>query len=106
METQDGVEMWRTCGACPVQYEGTVDGVPFYFRARGQHWTFGAGGETAGDAVEISMGYREDGFRLEEPWGEEMYDAGWMDHADAEAIIARCIQEFRAARAAPTRTEG
>jgi hypothetical protein len=52
-----GVNMIQTVGACPVEYEGTVDGVPFYFRARGQRWQFGAGGRSVDDAVEVSMGY-------------------------------------------------
>ena len=25
-------------GLCPVQAEGTIDGYPFYFRARGERW--------------------------------------------------------------------
>lgn len=92
-----GVTMEQTCGACPVQYEGEVDGVPFYFRARGQRWSFGAGGESTEDACEIAMGW-QDGFCRQESWGSDMFDAGWMDPAEAEAIIARCVAEFRAER--------
>lgn len=36
-------------GNCPVQSEGTVDGKPFYFRARGEHWSMGIGGEPVGE---------------------------------------------------------
>ena len=36
-------------GNCPVQAEGTIDGRPFYFRARGQSWSMGIGGDVVGD---------------------------------------------------------
>jgi hypothetical protein len=26
-------------GCCPVQAEGTINGLPFYFRSRGEHWS-------------------------------------------------------------------
>ena len=31
------IEMECTCNACPVQYEGTVNGYPFYFRSSTPH---------------------------------------------------------------------
>lgn len=31
-------------GNCPVQAEGTIDGKPFYFRARGSSWSMSIGG--------------------------------------------------------------
>ena len=36
-------------GACPVQAEGTVDGLPFYFRARGGEWTLSVAATPAGE---------------------------------------------------------
>lgn len=32
-------------GNCPVQAEGTINGEPFYFRARWDHWSLGVGGD-------------------------------------------------------------
>ena len=32
-------------GNCPVQAEGTIDGKPFYFRARGSSWSMSIGGD-------------------------------------------------------------
>lgn len=32
-------------GYCPVQAEGNVNGVPFYFKSRGEHWSIGIGGD-------------------------------------------------------------
>lgn len=84
------IEMDRTCNAAPVQYEGTVDGTPFYFRARHEHWSFSAGV----DPVKISLGWAE-GFNREEEWGETgHHDASYMPYEEAEKIIKRCCEEF------------
>jgi hypothetical protein len=32
------LEMRRTTDAMPVQYEGTLEGHPFYFRAKYDEW--------------------------------------------------------------------
>lgn len=40
MNGDAGIQMECTCGACPEQYEGTVDGNPAYFRLRHSYWTF------------------------------------------------------------------
>lgn len=36
------IDVRMTCIACPVQIEGSIDGVPIYFRARGAGETFGS----------------------------------------------------------------
>jgi len=74
-------------GNCPFQAEGTIGGVPFYFRARGQHWSIGIGGD---DAVGNPAWYRE------EPWGDGPFAAGWMDEGEARRIIERCAAEYLA----------
>jgi hypothetical protein len=63
-------------GNCPVQAEGTVNGVPFYFRARGARWTMGIGGDVVGNPD----------WRVELPYGTD-YEAGWMSLEEAEAFI-------------------
>lgn len=37
------IEMTQTCEASPLQYEGTVNGKPFYYRGRWCKWWFGVG---------------------------------------------------------------
>jgi len=74
-------------GNCPVQAEGTIDGVAFYFRARGQHWSIGVGGC---DPVCAPAWYRE------EPWGDGPFSAGWMDVEEARRIIEKCAAEYLA----------
>lgn len=54
-------------GNCPVQAEGTIAGEPFYFRARGNNWSFMIGT------------FERPQFLLRKEYGSEPYDAGWMD---------------------------
>lgn len=86
-----GLRIYTLGGYCPVQGEGTFDGEPFYFRARGQHWSLGVGA----DPVSVSMGL-EEGFSRQEPWGDGPYDAGSMPTSEARSIIRRCYDEWRA----------
>lgn len=81
-------------GCCPVQSEGTVNGDRFYFRARGNHWSFSVGD----DPVGVSCGLAE-GFHHEEEYGDGPYDAGWMPVEEAEAFIRRAAQLYVAAKA-------
>ena len=76
-------------GNCPVQAEGTVNGVPFYFRARGQHWSFAIGP----DPVAVSLGW-EEGFYRSEEWGDSLFAAGWMEQNIAMKIIEKCAAEY------------
>ena len=79
-------------GNCPVQAEGMVNGVPFYFRARGDSWTFSVGA----DPVGVSCGLSE-GFHHEEEYGDGPYDAGWMPVDEAEAFIRKGAELYLAA---------
>lgn len=77
-------------GACPVQGVGECDGVPFYFRARGESWRieFGIGdgpdGELAGEAVFACWGSYG-------PWPK----AGWMGAKHATSLIKASVARFR-----------
>jgi hypothetical protein len=67
-------------GYCPAQAEGTVNGIPFYFRARGGTWTLSIGE----DPVDICCGDK-DGYHA---WGnDDSY--GWMDVDNVKAILNR-----------------
>jgi len=76
-------------GNCPVQAEGTVDGIPFYFRARGTHWSMSIGE----DPVGISCGYKG-GWHKEAEYGDEAYEAGWMSVEEARQFIYQCAEEY------------
>ena len=71
-------------GNCPVQAEGDIDGKPFYFRARGQHWSMSIGGP---DPVSEPEGNHV------ETYGDGPFDAGWMSEDEAR----RCIDMAAAA---------
>jgi hypothetical protein len=66
-------------GNCPVQAEGTVNGEPFYFRARGARWSMEIGGAPSDGVAEwqYTEGYQE--------WPA----AGWMPEAEARDFIAK-----------------
>ena len=65
-------------GHCPVQSEGSIAGVPFYFRARGARWMFYVGADPLSDTSWSTGG----------PYGEG-FEAGWMELDDARALIKR-----------------
>lgn len=78
-------------GNCPVQAKGRIDGEPFYFRARGEHWSLDIGGA---DPVD------EGDWWTQEEWPGGPYAAGWMSYDDARACIERGAAAWRAAKAA------
>lgn len=76
-------------GNCPVQAEGEIDGKPFYFRARGQRWSMGVGGEPAGSPE----------WEHREGWGDSPYAAGWMPEETAIAMIEKAAILYRCDKA-------
>lgn len=94
---------WESFGGnCPVQAEGTVNGIPFYFRARGEWWTFGIGD----DPVGITMGEAEGFYRECHYSPGDTYAAGWMPQDEAKAAIRRCILEYLRERQALAAARG
>ena len=90
---QMNVEMRITSPAAPLQIEGTVDGVPFYFRSRWEEWEFAAGD----DPVEIAIdrGTRGGFYRSEGcADGGGAVAASWMTPERAKRIVRRCAAEF------------
>lgn len=73
-------------GNCPVQAEGAVCGKPFYFRARGKHWSMGIGGDP--------VSYPE--WERVQEWGDSQFAAGWMPEDEARRLIERCAGEYAA----------
>lgn len=83
-------------GNCPLQIEGTIDGAPFYFRARGQHWTMGIGGD---DVVMFPD------WVVRQRWGDGPFAAGWMPEHIGQAIVEKCCELWRVSRYQPTTNE-
>lgn len=77
-----GVDIKWIGGNCPVQAEGSIDGRPFYFRARGIRWSISIG--------EGSLARRGDDRNVwfyEETYGTSPYGAGYMDIDVATDLI-------------------
>lgn len=86
MKEQSGIVIDWIGGNCPVQAEGTIDRDPFYFRARGRHWSCAIGldpdiGGSKWDCI------RE--------YGDGPYDAGWMTEEEARGFIAEAAERWR-----------
>lgn len=75
-------------GNCPVQAEGAINGLPFYFRARGCRWTMEIAASAQTPLQYLYDGDGENWFH-EEKWGEGPYDAGWMPEDTAREMIVK-----------------
>ncbi len=92
------LEMRQTCPGAPLQYEGSVDGYPFYFRSRWDDWSF-----EIIEAGVVPWWLRKDEGPLEATRPifyrtAEYLEAGtasWMPAEVGEAFIARAADEFR-----------
>ena len=83
------IEIQFTCDSCPVQAEGTVDGVPFYFRARWDRWRMTIGDDCC-SITPLPGQWRCEGDRCA---------AGFMSLDAARLIIEQCAEQWRAAQA-------
>jgi hypothetical protein len=79
-------------GNCPVQAEGTVGGKPFYFRARGEHWSFRVA-EPGEDPVGEAYWERYRDYHV-----GEQFAAGWMETEEALAFIESAAADFLAGK--------
>lgn len=84
-------------GNCPVQAEGTIDGQPFYFRARGEHWSLSVGGA---DVIGDPAWYYEE----EYPGGP--FAAGWMSQEEARKFLQEAAERYLARFALPSEQRG
>ena len=80
-----GIEIKELYGNCPVQADGTIDGWPFYFRARGERWSFSIGKNPVGDPHWFII----------RPYGGGAGEAGWMTEDEARLAIAEAAALWR-----------
>jgi hypothetical protein len=69
-------------GRCPVQGEGEIEGLPWYFRARWQRWSL---------EVETPNGL----WSIESTYGDSPAAASHMPHDEAEQLIRQGLERFR-----------
>lgn len=88
-------------GACPLQGDGVVDGLPWYFRARGEHWSFSVAATPDGDPVGVWVTDDPPGAWTteDEAEGDGLFAASWMPYAEAWRHIDASIAAWRAWRA-------
>jgi len=65
-------------GICPIQADGKINNEPFFFRARGNRWTLGIGGEPVLNPKFFYSG--------------NFPEAGWMSENSARSIIEKTAQ--------------
>jgi len=82
----DGLIIDWIGGNCPVQAEGTIDGEPFYFRARGQYCLCEIG-------VDPVLGSSKWDFIHK--YSDHPYGAGWMTEDEARGFIAEAAERWR-----------
>jgi hypothetical protein len=80
-------------GNCPVQADGTVNGNPAYFHARGDGWSF-AVSLPGVDPVDIDAATDAGAIYCRHGYWGAWPDAGWMTEAEAAALISDCVAEM------------
>ena len=80
------LEVTRLYGYCPVQSEGMLDGMEYYFRSRDDHWRIEAGtGRSSGQPPT---------WWHSEIWPGEEFAAGWMTDEEAIGCIAKAAETY------------
>lgn len=80
-----------TCSQFPNQFEGIVDGKPFYFRARHGDWYLKVNENAQGDLEGT------DGRIVAEGCGDNEPDGG-MDPDEAEVFVRKLLDHYSAGR--------
>ena len=82
-------------GFCPVQGEGHIDGLPWYFRARGEHWSFSVAATPDGDPVDALFDRGRGWSTTGEAEGTEAFAGSWMPYSEAWRHIEASIVAWR-----------
>lgn len=104
-EMADGVHVSFLAGHCPVIAEGTLDGVPFHFKARGTTFRFECGTfsdkeEFVADQDWVDAVVAQNVFlgNVTDPEVIRSFAAGWIDADQAETAILGFAERVRALR--------
>lgn len=80
-----GIEIAEIDGWSIVQAIGTINGAPFYFKAKHNYWLLAIGGDDPADLPE---------WEYEERYGEGPYGANFMEHEIAKRLILEAAGRF------------
>lgn len=83
-----GVVVETFDGWCPVQGRGTIDGLRWYFRARGEHFQFHVA--KADDHL-----FHNDLFYVDIEWPAGAFGASWMEPEDAIKCLHLVVNLYR-----------
>ena len=88
---------WSGCvgGESRVQGWGRVDGLPWYFRARGAAWSLEIVDDESIDPQQLPIVGEVSGWLIEEDYGVSP-QASYMASSAAWSLIEKCIEKFRA----------
>lgn len=86
---EEGVVIETYGGSCPVQVEGTIDGLPFYFRGRHNTISLAIASTPNGDV------FAEDAWYYEENYGDADFAAGYIPLGEAVEFINKAIKMYR-----------
>jgi hypothetical protein len=83
----DGVDI-AFAGACPVQGEGLVNGLPAYYRARGESWSLTIASDPCADPLCDSGAWSY--------WESPYYfpDGGWLHRDESIANIRKAVSLY------------
>lgn len=76
-------------GMCPVQAEGTINGLPFYFRSRGEHWSLRVAKKKGGDVFANSAWFYEEPYLI-----PDTFAAGYASKEECLAFIEKAASIF------------
>jgi hypothetical protein len=85
MKKMSNIKIDMLGGCCPVQAEGTIEGKPFYFRARGASWSMSIGGS---DVVGNPEWY------YKQSYGDDAFSAGYMTEEEARTFINQSAKSY------------
>jgi hypothetical protein len=80
------------CGLCPVQAEGTINGLPFYFRSRGASWSLSIAATPDGDPLDDEDVYFHGEIYDGENSSDFRFGAGYAKADECVAFIERAAK--------------
>lgn len=80
------------CGQCPVQAEGKINGLPFYFRSRGASWSLSIASTPDGDPLEDKDVYFHGELYEGEESGDSRFGAGYANAHECCVFIERAAK--------------
>ena len=89
MSEETGLVVTSIGGMCPTQAEGTMNGNPFYFRARHGDWTLTV---VKPECDPVWLDKKDDVLLFQE--GDDPTN-GWMDESEVRVILQKAFSDLK-----------